>query len=458
MTRKFQHWIFIASGILVVAGLSALPVRSEAQETQRKLGSRWIPNYLSVPYAAALATLYEMIASPAPPAPPGGPPASPAPGFLQRNAGYLSPETIEYYKEWLPFRMFGIPHDILKKYSPPTPPPPLSPTLPKSSYLSDAKTRNGINSWSDFLEDVHRSTQAQMFEVDQTAYQRSGEHLAAISSELRDGQGRFAVVGPSASRGIGGQDLGRAKTPAGDVAAAAAAAEHALYDLAQRQDPGERPVTDPSDAYHPQFVPSPRPTRSVLPGGSNAGPDLANVTGILPGGDPFDPFRNVPPGLFLDPIVDRINNIISNFGSIPGALSNFGGPLPVGDVADIFGNSRTGNLLGQGGGGSPAPATTSAPEDAQCPEASAQRARDTVINAARLLQLPSEPSWLIALRTAESLFNVRGTNVETKEEVTINQASFATGSCVWVVSSGSTDAVFLSDEVPTVFRLINISS
>lgn len=463
MIRASHRWSLAITELLIIALLVVLPRLGRAQtptptptDTQKQLGTRWIQNYLNLPYIAVYAALAEIIGrAPAGSTPTAG--STSAPGstdnYLRRNKGYFSPEVIDYFEQWLPFQFLKAPLDVLNTLTVPTPGPTDSP------YLSDAKTKDGIKSFDDLWSDITRSTHAQALDIEHTTLLRTAEHAEELNNQLRDGDGRLALAATSDQRGIGGLDIERYVNHAGDIKAALEAGAHGVYAAALLQEPGKAVATDLEVPLGTQFGPSPQPAVSgALPGGSAAGADFARLTGILPGADPFKPFRNVTPNMFLDPIVHRINTIINTFGDISGALTQFGGPGPLGNLADIFGNSRTRDLLGRGGGSSPAPATTSAPEDPQCPEARAQRTKDTVKNAARLLQLPEGPGWIVALRLADTLFRIQGTNVETQERVTIDQTLFQEGSCVWVVASGNTDAVFLSDQGPTVFRLINIAA
>ncbi|TSC72318.1 MAG: hypothetical protein G01um101438_636 [Parcubacteria group bacterium Gr01-1014_38] len=433
--------IAVASTPMVHAALQT------AEELQRKQGTRWIDNYLNVPYVGTLVALLEMLGSEPTAASPTG-----APGYLQRNAGYFADEVIDHFQQRLPLVAFDAPIDILNRASPP-------PTGAQggSPYISTARTRNGVNAWGDLLYDITHSVHAQAFDIISTLQQRAKEQSEALDKELRDGEGRLALAGPGNARGIGGQNLGRYAIHAGDVKASAEEAQDQLTELAKTQDPGPVAALPPDAPLPPQFVPSSQkpPENPAIPGGSNAGPQLAQNLGILANANPFSGLASVNPSILLFPIANRAQNILNNLGITPDALDRFGGGGPLGDLLNIFGGSRTRDLLGRGGGSSPAPATRPAAEDALCPVAAARHSQTTVANAARLLQLPADAEWTIGLSPATALFGIQGTDFETGERVTISDQLLRPNTCVWVVIVGN-DAVFLSDTDPVAFRLMNV--
>ena len=421
---------------------------------QRRFGVLKNTNPLLLPIQALNLALTEILGTPQQPGElPLEASPSPAPGYLEKNRGLFSPEIIDYYKRWLPF--LAAPPSIDELQRTPTP----QPRRGADPTVSDARTRRSNWQWEDFLFDTFRSsTIAQPFLVENALRQRAAEHLAGLAQSYGEGGGRLGVVAPGTTTGIGGHKTWRYSVTPGDVRALVEQVGYGgLREEALLQDPAARAATDPERPLPPVFVPSPEPVRSAaLPGGSTSPHRFAQDAGVLPVRDPFDPLLNFTPGIVLDPIAQRIQDILNTFGGVPGALDRFGGAENLGNLADLFGGSRTRNLLGQGEGSSPAPPTAQAPEDPKCPTSSAERPIGTVVNAARLLQLPSENSWTTAFQPAESLIGIQGTDFESLQPVTIDERIFPTGSCVWIVIGGN-DGVFVADTAETAFRLVNVT-
>lgn len=442
------------TGLVLLLAAGGLAAHAQSfEELQRLFGVVKDTNPLLIPYRALNLALTEILGTPQQPGDlPLAASPSPAPGYLEKNRGLLSPEVIDYYRQWLPFIAAQPPLDELQRLPVPPPRRGTDPTV------SDARTRSENWRWEDFLFDTFRSsTIAQPFLVESTLQKRATEHLAGLYQSFGEGGGRIGVVAPGAETGIGGHKLWRYSVIPGDVKADVEAGTEAVFQVAPLlQDPAGKTATDPERALPPVFVPSPEPVRSgALPGGSTAGAQFARDAGVLPVTDPFAPFLNFTPSVTLDPLTQGVRDILNNFGQIPGALDRFGGAGNLGSLADLFGVSRARNLLGQGGGTSPAPPASQAPEDPRCPLASAQRPIGTVVNTARLLQLPGE-SWTIAFQPAESFFGIRGTDFETLQPVEITGQILPTGMCVWVVLGGN-DGVFVADTAETAFRLVNLS-
>lgn len=416
------------------------------EELQRKEGTRFPDNYLDLLHLGGIRALAEMLGTPS-----NSESTQGTPGYLKQS-GFFAQEIIDHFTQQLPFIAFRFPQSVLNTISLPSP----SPTS-DSPFISTAKTKDGIDSWEELLYDItDGGTPAQTANIILALQQRTQEHIAAIDRELRDGGGRFSLQGTGLVKGIDGGYIPRQLLAAGDIKANAESAADALYTISTIQDPAALAKTDPSVPLpDPFFGPSPKPVKSlVVGGGSGAAEDVARSLGVLSPADPFSPLLNLRPDSFVPPIMDRLRDIFNDLGNVPDLPNRFSNNS-IGNLFDLFGASRFRDLLGRGGGTTPASPITAAREDPTCPVVSARRASETVIDTARALQLPVSNSWTLGLSGATALFGVRGTNPETNARVTISGNIFRAETCVWVVVTG-TDAVFVSDVDRVAFRLTNI--